>query len=384
MTALLTRSTFAPAMRQTVVTGLQWITLFAGCYVLAEFAESIGLPAAQLIVSLVAGAVLALTGVVKRKLPGNVARSSHAVVGALMGSYLDVGTLQSVASTALPLALITVATIGISVGAAYGLSRITALGLPDSALGMVPGGSAAIVACASEVGADARFVAFAQYIRVGLVAVTAPFLVLVMHGQPARSNLAVATGFPTPGHLIAASSQVSGLVVLLAICVLGSLLGRRLSLPAPVLLGTMLVAAVAVGTQAVSGFTPAGPLRDAAFVVVGLEVGLRFTWASVRHVGRLLPYVVAATVVVCVACAGLAWLLAALLGMPFLDAYLATTPGGINAVLATAESSHSDVPVISAVQSLRLFAVCLLVPPLVRRLTTRPPRPVPAAARTEG
>jgi hypothetical protein len=42
---------------------------------------------------------------------------------------------------------------------------------------------------------------------------------------------------------------------------------------------------------------------------------------------------------------------------------LATTPGGINAVLATAESTDTNV-----LQSRRLFAVCLLVPFVIRKL----------------
>jgi uncharacterized membrane protein AbrB (regulator of aidB expression) len=98
------------------------------------------------------------------------------------------------------------------------------------------------------------------------------------------------------GHLVAAPDQVSRLVVLAAVCLLGSRLGRRLSLPAPVLLGSMLVATVAIATQAASGFAPAGPLRDAVFIVVGLEVGLRFTWPSIRQLGKAVPYFVPATV----------------------------------------------------------------------------------------
>jgi uncharacterized membrane protein AbrB (regulator of aidB expression) len=52
--------------------------------------------------------------------------------------------------------------------------------------------------------------------------------------------------------------------------------------------------------------------------------------------------------------------------IPLMDAYLATTPGGINAVLATAVATHADLPLISSVQSLRLFAVVLVTPPLLR------------------
>jgi hypothetical protein len=42
------------------------------------------------------------------------------------------------------------------------------------------------------------------------------------------------------------------------------------------------------------------------------------------------------------------------------------TPGGINAVLATAAGAGANLVVISTVQSLRLFVVVLLTPPVVR------------------
>ncbi|WUV56540.1 AbrB family transcriptional regulator [Amycolatopsis sp. NBC_01480] len=337
------------------------------CYVLAEFAESISVPAAQLLVAILVGVALALTGRIRHPLPARMVRPSHAVVGALMGSYLQVGALGSLATAVAPLLVVTVASVAACYGVAYTLARLTTIPLPDSALGMTPGGSAAIVACAADVGADARFVAFTQYVRVGMVALTAPFVVLL--AQPSfAGGTAVVAGFPAPGHLVDASGEVAGLLVLAAVCLLGAQLGRRLALPAPVLLGSMLVAAVAGASGGVNGFTPAGPLRDVVFVVVGLEVGLKFTRSSMRHIGKRLPLVLGSTVLVCAICAGLAALLPVTTGMPFLEAYLATTPGGINAVLATADSARVDVPVVSAVQSVRLFLVCLVVPLLARRM----------------
>jgi uncharacterized protein len=358
---------------------LPWVVILAACYVLAEFAEAASVPSPQLLVSIVVGTALALTGAVRRPLPARLTRPSQAVIGALMGSYLQLGALASIAASVVPLLLVTGATVAVCFGMAYGLSRVARIPLPDSALGLAPGGSAAIVACANEVGADSRFVAFLQYVRVGIVALTAPFVVLLAQSSPAGGTV-VATGFPTPGHLVDASGEIAGLLVLTAICLLGARFGRRYSLPAPVLLGTMLIATIATASGGVHGFAPAGPLRDSAFVVVGLEVGLKFTWASMRHIGRLMPYVLGAIVLVCASCAALAGVLTALLGMPFLQAYLATTPGGINAVLATANSARVSVPIVSAVQSIRLFAVCLVVPVLARRLgiVRRPAETEPA------
>lgn len=61
--------------------------------------------------------------------------------------------------------------------------------------------------------------------------------------------------------------------------------------------------------------------------------------------------------------AGLAYLVTLVTDISPADAYLSTTPGGINAVLATSTSVHSNVALIFAVQTLRLFAMVLLAPP---------------------
>jgi membrane AbrB-like protein len=354
--------------RGRLVRGAGWTALVIACYFLAERAEVLGVPAPSLLTGLVAGIALALPGLVGRPFPRGANRAAQALVGVLMGSYLD-SQVVGVLGTALPMLAVTVATIGLCVGAAAVLARCGKLSLTDATLGMVPGGSAAVVSCADDLGADSRIVAFSQYLRVGLVGLTAPAIALGFAPQdqnPADDRLQPL--LPVMGHLVDSADQLGRLVVLAAICLTGFAVGRRLGLPAPVLLGPMLVAAVFTLTGASSGFAPAGPLKDVVFIVVGLEVGLRFTRSAARHAAGVFPHLLAATVGVCLACAGLAWGLAALMGIPFTEAYLATTPGGINAVLATAESTGTNVPLVSTVQSLRLFVVVLAVPLVVRAL----------------
>jgi hypothetical protein len=339
------------------------------CYFLAERAEVLGVPAPSLLTGLVAGIALALPGLVGRPFPRGANRAAQALVGVLMGSYLD-SQVVGVLGSALPMLGVTVATIALCVAAAAVLARFSKLDLTDATLGMVPGGSAAVVSCADDLGADSRIVAFSQYLRVGLVGLTAPAIAMGFAPQdqnPADDKLQPL--LPVMGHLVGDSAhQMGRLVVLAAICLTGFAVGRRLGLPAPVLLGPMLVGALFTLTGASSGFAPAGPLKDVVFIVVGLEVGLRFTRSAARHAAGVFQHLLAATVLVCVACAGLAWGLAALVGIPFTEAYLATTPGGINAVLATAESTGTNVPLVSTVQSLRLFVVVLAVPLVIRAL----------------
>ena len=100
----------------------------------------------------------------------------------------------------------------------------------------------------------------------------------------------------------------------------------------------------------------------------GLQVGLRFTPATLRTARALLPGVLACIAGLIVACAGLAWLLREMTGVSMLDAYLATTPGGLYAVLATAFGSGANTTFVLAVQALRLLVMVLAAPLVVRAL----------------
>jgi uncharacterized protein len=98
---------------------------------------------------------------------------------------------------------------------------------------------------------------------------------------------------------------------------------------------------------------------EAAFLVLGVYVGLLFDWSSIKRAGPLFPFVLASTAGLVVAGAGLGWALVALTGIDGLTAYLATTPGGIDSVAIMALGSGADAPLVLAVQMLRLFAVVL-------------------------
>ena len=71
-------------------------------------------------------------------------------------------------------------------------------------------------------------------------------------------------------------------------------------------------------------------------------------------------------------CFGFALLLDLTTSVTLLDAYLATTPGGLFAVLAVAFGAGANTTFILAVQGLRLLVMVMLAPFVVRRLTARP------------
>jgi membrane AbrB-like protein len=216
-----------------------------------------------------------------------------------------------------------------------------------------------MVLMAGAFGADQRLVAFMQYLRVLVVVLIAPVLahVVLHHG----------------GHAGAAPADHAGVAADLAFTAgctaLGLLVARATGLTAGSLLLPLIIAAAASITGVAGGADVPSLVEEIAFAAIGLQVGLRFTVATIRHAGRLLPATLASIVALIAACAGLAVVLERLGGFSFADAYLATTPGGIYAVLAAAAGAGANTTFVVAVQALRVFVMVLAAPPLVRAIT---------------
>jgi membrane AbrB-like protein len=365
-----------------------WLVLIVVGFLTGVGGQAVQVPAPYLLAALVVGAAAALSGLLSTAFPRPAYRASQAMVGVLMGSYLDPTALRVGARSILPLTAVTLATVVLSVGVAFLFFRSSLINRATATLGMVPGGSPAVIAAAEDLGADSRLVALAQYFRVAVIAVTAPLIVSFL------SPFAFSHGPSIVPVLMAwrpvsGTHQAAGLVTLGAVVLLGTWAGTRLSLPAPFVLGPMLVTAVAIFTGAANGFAPAGPLQNLAFTCVGLEIGLRFSRESLQHARRHIARLIAGTLTVIVVCFLLAWPLATFAHLPFSDAYLATSPGGINAILATSVATHANVALISSVQSLRL-SVVVLATPFIRWILVRTsepglprtakPRPHPAGA----
>ena len=107
-------------------------------------------------------------------------------------------------------------------------------------------------------------------------------------------------------------------------------------------------------------------LVQVGYMVIGWQAGVAFTRDALRAVGRLLPAAVGLIVVLDVATAGLGVVLADVAGLTPLEGYLATSPGGVYAVLATAVETGSNVTFIIAAQVVRILLMLFTAPLLAR------------------
>ena len=115
------------------------VTFFGGTLV-----EDLGMPAPHLITGLIAGLVLALTGLARRTgavLPRVVYLAGQAIAGVLLGTYFSLPALGRAGWALVPLVAVTVLTLVMSVAAGLLLARRTGLDEPTAPSGWWPGGA---------------------------------------------------------------------------------------------------------------------------------------------------------------------------------------------------------------------------------------------------
>jgi membrane AbrB-like protein len=340
----------------------RWPLLAALTVLVTAGLAAVDVPSPALFAGLLVATVLALTGLGPARVARPATSGAQAVIGVVIGLLARPDTLAAVAAEWLPVLLISLATLLVSMGSGLlmGLQRgVTPL---TGMLAQTAGGASGLVAISRELGGDERTVAVIQYLRVGLVTATMPVVAAVVYGASPGAPAAAVTGPGAPWWV--------GLAVT-ALCVgVGVPLGKLARVPAGALLGPMVVALVV----SLAGFSFAAsvplPLVDVAYAVIGWQAGLRFTRTALGTVARVLPLATALILGVVALCAGLGLLLSYSTGMTPLEGYLATTPGGVYAVLATAISSGVDVTSVVAVQVLRVILM-LLVAPWIARLVGR-------------
>ena len=147
----------------------------------------------------------------------------------------------------------------------------------------------------------------------------------------------------------------------------GALLMDRLGRANPWFMGAMLVSMALT----VAGFSLSAvpqPLVNAAQLVIGVSLGVRFRADFLRTAPRWLASVAVGTLGLMAICAAFAGALAWATGLPWVTLLLGTSPGGITEMAITAKVLQLGVPVVTAFQVCRLIAVLMLVDPLYRRI----------------
>lgn len=334
----------------------QWSGLLAVSVALAAVLEMAGLPAALLMGPMIAGVVFGTNGAAVR-VPRLPYLFAQATVGCLIARAMTADIVVTFLSD-WPLFLgVVVAVVAASSTLGWLMTRWQVLPGTTAVWGSSPGAATAMMVVAEAFGADARLVAFMQYLRVVFVAVAASvFGRLWVDTSGAVAPTIV--WFPPIDALAFAET--------LALAGLGAVVGRFTRLPAGTFMVPMVVGSVLHAAGLVRIELPEW-LLAICYALLGWNIGLGFTRAILGHAWRALPQIVLSILVLIGFCGGLAFVLTKALGIDPLTAYLATSPGGMDSVAIIAASSKQvDVPFVMALQTVRFMIVILIGPSLAR------------------
>lgn len=335
----------------------QWATLVGVSALLVVAFEAVHVPAA-LLLGPMGAAVFVATTQGSLMLPRWPFMLAQGIVGCMMARAITPSTLGAMLHN---WPLFFSAIIGVVAAAAllgWLLARWQVLPGTTAVWGCFPGAATAMVFMAEAYGADARLVAFMQYLRVGCVAAGASLVAGIWTGVSGGHAHEV-VWFPATNWLAFGET--------LAIAGLGVLLAKRLRIGSGPLLLPM---AVSVALQASGHVTIELPpwLLAISYMLVGWGIGLRFTRPILVHAARALPRVIASILVLMAAGGLIAFVLTAVADIDPLTAYLATSPGGADSVAIIAASSKVDVSFVMGLQTARFLVVLFVGPVLARRI----------------
>lgn len=338
-----------------------WVALTVVSIAAAVFLKWAHIPAALMIGPMLVAICAGAMGV-NLKLWPQLTAVSYAVIGMMIAVTIKPAFFGMLLDNWPVVVAVAVATVAASTALGVWIGRRAGLPSATAILGSVPGAAPAMVILADDVGADARLVAFMQYVRVVTVSLTAALIASLLGGMSAPAQ-SPAIWFPP----IAPISL--GVTVLVAAG--GYVLGRLVRLPSPAFLGPLIVGVI---VHAGAGMELQLPqwLLAFAFLILGWSVGLRFDRATLFYSVRRLPQILLALLVLVGFCGAVSWTLVTYLGVDPLTAYLAVSPGGIDMIAIIAAASVGvDFEFVMALQAMRFVIILICGPPLARWLALR-------------
>ena len=283
------------------------------------------------------------------------------VIGTALGLYFTPQVVALVAGLwwAVVLNVVWALALGLAFGAwlhrahhAPGRLYIAGLARSTTYFASAIGGASEMTLMAERRGAQTELVASAHSLRVLLVTLVIPFSFQFagLHGLDATLPGARAVSWP-------------GLAALGLLTGIGCWVMVRLKRTNPWFLGSLAAAALLTANGQTWSALPTW-LSNAAQLVIGISLGVRFTRSFVQVAPRWLASVALGTLAMIALCAGFAWALAQLTHLHWATVLLGTSPGGIAEMTITAKVLQLGVPLVTAFHVTRLAAVLLLTEPL--------------------
>ncbi len=292
-------------------------------------------------------------------IPKRLRDGALVVLGLLLGSAFTPELIARAHHWAVSLAgMVCFLLVVIPLAVLYG-RKVTRLDPVTATFAGIPGGLSEMVLLGWSLGANPRATALAHTSRLATILVVVPALLQTLAGV----DLGAAA---LPVGALGAGLTPEDALVLAGCAVLGPVAGKLLRLPAPMLIGTLLVSAAA-HLAGLTGARPPNAVIAAVQVIIGTHIGTAFAGSNRYEVLRTFLLSSGLTLALIALAAGFAWLLDALTGLGFLALLLAFVPGGIAEMGILAFLLDIDPIFVATHHTFRVLLIYMTIPFLTRR-----------------
>lgn len=283
--------------------------------------------------------------------PAKLRPPMTATIGVMLGAGFHPGLLQSLPGWLPSIAGLLIFSVTSGLACSVFLYRYAGLDRTTSFFAGMPGGLVEMVEVGRQHGGDERTIALIHSSRILFIVFSLPFLVqLLENGTPLGASTAI--GVPVM------ESDWRDFGILLGVGYFGSAIGQRIRLPAPHLVGPMLLSG-GLHLAGLITFIPPQELIQIAQLVLGAVLGCRFVGMSAKSIlhilmiGLLMTLVLLSTVVIC------AFGVMMITDLPFSSLVLAYSPGGLAEMSIVAIAIQADAAFVVAHHLIRVMLVML-------------------------
>ncbi len=314
----------------------------------------LGVPVALLLGPLLVGIVYACIQDNPEPLPSGFIKVGKAIIGLYSASRFSPDTLMLATTYSIPIIFCILVTGALSMGNGYLLWKWGGVNRLESFLGSIPGSAATLAVMSEDFGAEPIIVTVLQYIRMVIVVLTIPTtltLIFPSHtAEPIMTAASTVSDSTVPIFL--------NLPVLAGCCILGILLGQWLKLPTTGFLGAFLLGLLLFWGFPGLFFIPHW-LWVIGLMLVGLSIGWRFNFQEVRKLWKAILMEVVLVILLMLSCLAIGYEFHLITQIDLITAILGFTPGGIEAMIATANDLGGDTGMVLAIQITRQMLILL-------------------------
>ncbi|MBH0333707.1 AbrB family transcriptional regulator [Brevibacillus brevis] len=306
-------------------------------------------PLPWLLGALVTTVICNMLGVKNLWIPSWFRQAGLTVIGITLGLRMTSEIVDTMMGHVGLMLITTILTILISLVNAWIFYKICRVDGITAIFSNIPGGLSEMVSVGQMAGGNQQVITIFHSIRAISVVLCTPYLVLPTHA-------AIQTA--TTEHVLG----IGQTVMILVAGLIGALIASRCYIPAPFLLGALLVTALISMNTSLVGESPALPsiLVQGAQIFIGVSIGLGFKREDIVKNRRFflfgLMHSLFLFVMVIVLAIGISYVTAT----DIVTAILATVPGGLAEMSLTALATGADPLLVTAFHLFRLVLVLTL------------------------